>query len=201
MRDRVRGRVGRSIGKVLAGLAAVSVAAGAILLAVHAQRAAASANEDDAAGSAVPGVAVGKSGQPVPRFVSLKSGRANVRVGPGDDYKVAWVFAKQALPVEVIAEFDTWRRIRDSDGTVGWVFHSLLSSKRTAVVSPWKKGDPLPIHASAASDAAVTAYLQPGVLATIERCRNGWCDLTGQGFSGWIEEGHLWGVYPGEAVD
>ena len=201
MRNSANGRARRGAGKLVAGLAVVSIAAGAVLIAVHGQRAAASASEDEAAGTATPGVAVGKSGQPVPRFVSLKAGRANVRVGPGDDYKVAWVFAKQALPVEVIAEFDTWRRIRDSDGTVGWVFHSLLSSKRTAVVSPWQKGDPLPIHASATSDAAVTAYLQPGVLATIEHCRNGWCDLSGKGFSGWIEQGHLWGVYPGEAVD
>jgi SH3-like domain-containing protein len=200
MRDRANGRLRRVAGRLVAGLAVVSIAAGAIL-AIHGHRAAASANEDDGPSPALPGVSVGKSGQPVPRFVSLKAGRANVRVGPGDDYKVAWIFSKPALPVEVIAEFDTWRRIRDSDGSVGWVFHSLLSSKRTAVVSPWQKGDPLPIHASAASDAAVTAYLQPGVLATIERCRNGWCDLSGKGFSGWIEEARLWGVYPGEAID
>jgi SH3-like domain-containing protein len=81
------------------------------------------------------------------------------------------------------------------------VFHSLLSSKRTAVVSPWQKGDPIPIHASATAEAAVTAYLQPGVLANIDRCRDGWCDLSGKGYSGWIEEARLWGVYPGEVVD
>jgi SH3-like domain-containing protein len=201
MRERANRRAFGFVGRTIAGLIIVSFAAGAVLLAVHGQRATASTADDGDAAAGNPGVALGKSGLPVPRFVSLKAGRVNVRVGPGDDYKVAWVFTKQALPVEVIAEFDTWRRVRDSDGSVGWVFHSLLSSKRTAVVSPWQKGDPIPIHASATSEAAVTAYLQPGVLATVDRCRDGWCDLSGKGFSGWIEQGRLWGVYPGEAVD
>lgn len=147
------------------------------------------------------GVALGKSGLPIPRFVSLKAGRVNVRVGPGEDYKVAWVFTRPALPVEIIQEFDTWRRIRDSDGSVGWVFHSLLSGKRTAVVTPWAKGEPRPIRAAASADAAIAAYLEPGVMATIDRCRAGWCRLSGDDFSGWIEQDQLWGVYQDEEIN
>src|SRR6187401_2096362 len=81
----------------------------------------------DAAGSA--------SGLPVPRYVSLKSDRVNVRAGPTKDHAVAWVFTRPGLPVEVTAEFENWRRIRDSEGAEGWVYHSLLSGKRTAVVT------------------------------------------------------------------
>ncbi len=200
MRDRAVGRMFGFFGRAAAGLAVVAAVAGAVLLVAHGQRATASTSDDDA-GDAASGVSVGKSGLPVPRFVSLKAGRVNVRVGPGDDYKVAWVFTKPALPVEVIAEFDTWRRVRDSDGQVGWVFHSLLSSRRTAVVSPWQKADLVPIHAGATTEAAVTAYLQPGVLASVDHCHDGWCNLSGKGYSGWIEEARLWGVYPGENVD
>jgi SH3-like domain-containing protein len=148
-----------------------------------------------------PGVRVGKSGLPVPRFVSLKAGRANVRVGPGDDYKVTWVFTRAGLPVEIIAEFDNWRRVRDSDGQVGWVFHSLLSGKRTAVVAPWEKGAPFALRASPADTAGVTAYLQPGVMGAVDRCGGGWCEIDGKGFSGWIESSRLWGVYPDEDID
>ena len=141
------------------------------------------------------------SGLPVPRFVSLKSGRVNVRVGPGEDYKVSWIFVKPDLPVEVIQEFDNWRRIRDSDGQVGWVFQSLLSGKRTAVVAPWKSGEARPIRSSDSEEARITAYLEPGVMGEIKRCRTGWCQINGSGFSGWIARDQLWGVYPDEDID
>jgi SH3-like domain-containing protein len=148
-----------------------------------------------------PGVRKGSSGLPVPRFVSLKASRVNVRIGPGEDYKIAWVFTRPGLPLEIIQEYDTWRRIRDSDGTVGWVFQSLLSGKRTAVVAPWASDDARPIRATATADAAITAYLEPGVLAEIEECQDGWCQLAGANFLGWITQDQLWGVYPGETVD
>ena len=141
------------------------------------------------------------SGLQVPRFVSLKASRVNVRVGPGEDYGVAWIFVKPGLPIEVIQEFDNWRRIRDSDGQVGWVFQSLLSGKRTAVVAPWQGGEARPIRAAGDPDARITAYLTPGVMADIERCRSGWCQVSGSGFKGWIARDQLWGVYPDEDIN
>jgi SH3-like domain-containing protein len=141
------------------------------------------------------------TGLQVPRFVSLKAGRVNVRVGPGEDYKIAWVFTRTGLPIEVIQEYDTWRRVRDSDGAVGWVFNSLLSGKRTAVVAPWTSGDPRPLRDSAAADAAVVAYLEPGVQASIDRCHAGWCRVAGANFDGWIQQDQLWGVYPNEEIN
>ncbi len=170
---------------VFSGIGVVLVAAGAIALSapLHA------------------GAVIAKSGLQVPRFVSLKAGRVNVRVGPGEDYKVAWVFTRVGLPIEVIQEYDTWRRIRDSDGAVGWVFNSLLSGRRTAVVTPWAKGEAQPIRADATTSAAIAAYLEPGVMGTIDRCRGGWCRISGKGFDGWIEQDRLWGTYPNEDVD
>jgi SH3-like domain-containing protein len=193
----MRGLLGRVM---FVAMVVVSVAGGAIFL-LEGEHAVASGSPPPPIVEPVPAGAMGKSGLPLPRFVSLKAGRVNVRVGPGEDYKVAWVFTKSALPVEIIQEFDTWRRIRDSDGQVGWVFHSLLSGKRTAVVSPWTKGDPLPLRSRGTASSAVTAYLQPGVEAAVDRCAAGWCDLSGKGFSGWIEQNQLWGVYPDELVD
>ncbi|HZP19118.1 MAG TPA: SH3 domain-containing protein [Bauldia sp.] len=159
------------------------------------------ANAPEAASLPAAGVQKSVSGLPVPRFVSLKAARVNVRVGPGEDYKVAWVFTRPGLPIEVIAEFDNWRRIRDSDGTVGWVFQSLLSGKRTVVVAPWQKGDPLPIRSYGEPDSTITAYLEPGVMGTLDRCRNAWCRISGNGFSGWIPQDRLWGVYPNEDLN
>jgi SH3-like domain-containing protein len=137
----------------------------------------------------------------LPRFVSLKSARVNMRQGPGENYPIAWVYTREGLPVEVVQEFDNWRRIRDSDGTEGWVFQGLLSGRRTAVVAPWEKGEALPIRAAPEDTARITAYLEPGVLAAVTRCRNGWCRLTDSRFVGWIRQDRLWGVYPDETID
>lgn len=156
------------------------------------------ANAQGAAGAAPK---LGPSGLPLPRFVSLKAGRVNVRVGPGQGYKVSWVFTRSALPVEIVQEFDNWRRIRDSDGTEGWVFHSLLVGKRTAVVAPWQDGDPLPIRASPTDTAEITAYLQPKVVSNVTNCEKGWCRLVDKRFRGWIKQTNLWGVYPDETID
>src|SRR4051812_36019985 len=73
------------------------------------------------------------SGLPLPRFVTLKARKINLRVGPGQDYAVSWLYVKSGLPVEIVQEYDNWRRIRDADGTEGWVFHSMLSGERSAV--------------------------------------------------------------------
>jgi SH3-like domain-containing protein len=144
----------------------------------------------------------GSSGLPVPRFVSLKSDKVNVRAGPTKDHDVAWVYNRAALPVEVTAEFENWRRIRDWEGAEGWVYHSLLSGKRTALVAPQDKSkDLFELRDKPDAASAVMAKLQHGVLATVKRCQNNWCRLTGEGFDGWIEESRLWGVYPNEKVE
>lgn len=141
------------------------------------------------------------SGLPVPRYVSLKSDRVNLREGPAKDHRTSWVFERAGLPVEITAEFDTWRKIRDSEGTEGWVLHSLLSGRRTALVAPWKKDLVLPLRRSGSDTGAVVANLQPNVLANVKRCDGTWCRVFGDGFDGFIEETNLWGVYPGEHVD
>jgi SH3-like domain-containing protein len=144
------------------------------------------------------------TGLPLPRFVSLKANDVNVRRGPGQDYDVAFTFVKAGLPVEITQEFDTWRKIRDSEGEEGWVYHSLLSGKRTALVAPWEtKGDsgPYPAHARADRASAVVAYLTPRVITEVETCDGGWCLVSGKGYKGWIEQTLLWGVYPNEKFE
>jgi SH3-like domain-containing protein len=138
------------------------------------------------------------SGLPVPRFVSLKSDHVNVRSGPTKDNDVAWIYTRPSLPVEITAEFENWRRIRDSEGSEGWVYHSLLSGRRTAVVTAKIKDSLTPLYDSADAASAVAAKLEPGVVATVRRCSSGWCRVNGNGFDGWIEQQRLWGVYPDE---
>jgi SH3-like domain-containing protein len=146
-------------------------------------------------------IALTTSGLPVPRYVSLKSDHVNVRAGPTKDNDVAWVYTRSGLPVEITAEFENWRRVRDSEGAEGWVYHSLLSGRRTAVVTMKSKDDLAPLRESADPMSVVTARLQAGVVAQVRKCTSNWCHVVGNGFDGWIEQQRLWGVYADEKVD
>ncbi len=165
----------------------------------------AAATGADAADPGVTGsIATGStSGLPVPRFVSLKPSKVNVRAGPTKDNDVTWVYTRSGLPVEVTAEYENWRRVRDWEGAEGWVYHSLLSGRRTAIVIPQPnaKDSPLPLHAGADGRSRVVARLQAGVLGTVKRCTGAWCRLVGDGYDGWIEQDRLWGVYPNEKIE
>lgn len=148
------------------------------------------------------------TGLPVPRYVSLKTDRVNLREGPSKDHRTAWVFQRAGLPVEIIAEYETWRRIRDSEGTEGWVLHSLLSGRRTALVMPWAKENapPLTLLRSADQASETVARLQPGVIAHVKACDGTWCRVViaqggPQDVDGYIRQERLWGVYPDETIE
>lgn len=150
---------------------------------------------------------VGATGLPLPRFVSLKSDRVQVRQGPGTDHKILWVFNRVGLPVEVIQEFENWREVRDQDGSVGWVAHSLLSARRTAVILAWAAGQtksgtakPVPLRDEDSDSARTLALLEPGVICGVRQCDGTWCQISIGDYRGYVEQAKLWGVYPGERV-
>lgn len=142
-----------------------------------------------------------QSGLPLPRFVSLKSDRVNVRAGPTRDNDVSWVYTRAGLPVEITAEYGNWRRIRDWEGAEGWVYHSLLTGRRTAMVNPKDKHDLVPLYADPDTHTAVVARLQSGVVGTLKSCNGQWCRISGRQFDGWVVQERLWGAYPREKVD
>ena len=143
------------------------------------------------------------TGLPVPRFVSLKSDRVNLREGPSKEHRTRWVYQRAGLPVEIVAEFETWRRVRDADGAEGWVLHSLLSGRRTALVAPWSKAkdEAFALRRSADETSAVVAQLQPNVIVSVSSCANSWCRLAVGKTEGYLKQDRLWGVYPNEKLD
>src|ERR1700691_4378586 len=123
---------------------------------------------------------------PLPRFASLKTDRVNLREGPSKDHATKWVFQRAGLPVEITAESDTWRKVRDSEGAEGWVLHSLLSGRRTGLVAPGKKDQNFKIFVRASESADLAATLQSGVIGNIRNCDGAWCLIDGDGFRGYI---------------
>ncbi|MBV9136700.1 MAG: hypothetical protein JO357_06545 [Hyphomicrobiales bacterium] len=138
---------------------------------------------------------------PMPRFVSLKADSVNLREGPNRDHPVKWIFKRAGLPVEITAEFEQWRRIRDSEGTEGWVLQNLLSGRRTVLIAPWSKEEAISLFERPDASSATVAKLQPRVLASVHDCSRNWCRLKSDKFDGYIQEDKLWGVYPRETVE
>ena len=146
-------------------------------------------------------VSVGPSGLPIPRFVSLKAEKVNVRRGPSSDHPIAWVFQRKGLPVEIVAEFENWRRIRDSEGEEGWILQSMLAGKRTVVVAPWRGQQLTLLHSAANNESSVQAQLAAGAMGDVSNCDGKWCEISAGGYDGFVEQDMLWGVYPGETVN
>jgi SH3-like domain-containing protein len=150
-------------------------------------------------GLAAPLGAAETSGLPLPRFVSLRSDEVNLRTGPGVRYPIDWIYAKKDLPVEVIAEFESWRKIRDWQGTEGWVHQNMLAGRRMMVVI----GGTHPLRAAESDTAEPVAVVEPGVVGRLLNCpRNrDYCRAEVGQVQGWLRRDEIWGVYKGEWID
>lgn len=194
----------RRFGSIILSLACIGIA-GAVGWSLFGKRVDSQANVEKGAVTGSIGTEagrpVGASGLPIPRFVSLKAEKVNVRRGPSSDHPVAWVFQRKGLPVEIVAEFENWRRVRDSDGEEGWILQNMLAGKRTAEIAPWKQGQNVTLLSGPKSGTGVVAYVGSGVVAEVEHCDGEWCELSAGGYDGYVQQTQLWGVYPGEKVD
>ena len=135
---------------------------------------------------------------PIPRFVSLASSEINVRTGPGRKYPIKWVYRQKMLPVEVVLEFDSWRKIRDQDGAVGWVHGSLLSGRRYAVA---QGTEIITVTSKPQVGARPKLKLEAGVRLRLDECSSAWCKVEVAETKGWVQKNFLWGVYPQEKFD
>ena len=141
------------------------------------------------------------SGYEVPRFVTLKASRVNARQGPSKEYPIEWQYRLRGLPVEVIAETEEWRQIRDWDGGVGWIHHTLLSGSRTLFVTGDGTGRKVPMHEDPKADALVNALAEPGALGEALECKPDWCLLDGGDYNGWVHKSMVWGIYAHEVFE
>ena len=139
------------------------------------------------------------TGLPLPRMVSLRADEVNLRTGPGVQYPVDWVYHRRGLPVEVVAEYHTWRKVRDWQGTQGWVHQSILDSRRTLVVT----GNVRTLRQKATVDSSPVARAEAGVIGRLLECPGAsrWCKAEIDGFEGWLRRVEFWGVHDNEVVE
>lgn len=134
-------------------------------------------------------------GAAVPRFASLASDKVFMREGPTYRHPILWVYRRRGLPVEILAQYDVWRRVRDVDGTTGWVHSSMIAERRTVLVTAKA---PAPVRRSGDPRSPILALAQPGVVAKLEACEATACEIEASGAEGWIDKKNIWGVRVGE---
>lgn len=133
--------------------------------------------------------------QKVPRFASVKSNQVNARTGPGTTHPTEWVFVSKGEPIKIIAEFEQWRKVVDVEGKGGWVHSSVLSPKRSVIIT----GNNIQkMHANAENSSRIVAKLEPGLRCALDRCQKQWCKIKCDGYKGWIKASFIWGVLSSE---
>lgn len=160
---------------------------GFFLLLLHAGATFAEANEEG-------NETKGPSGLPLPRFASLRSNEVNLRTGPGLRYPIEWVFVKEDLPVEITAEFDVWRRIRDSNDAKGWIHKSTLSGHRSLIVTE-QTGN---IYKDSNIGSSLLAHVQAGAIGDLLACDLVWCEVSFGDIKGYMKKEDFWGAYEHE---
>lgn len=130
------------------------------------------------------------TGLPLPRFVSLASDEINVRTGPGRMHPIRWVFTRRGVPVQIVEEALDWRRIVDHENATGWIHASLLSSRRTILVT----GETRALRRTPRDDARIVALVEPLVIGELLNCERNWCLVEVEGSRGWLERGQFYGV-------
>lgn len=134
--------------------------------------------------------------EPPPPFATLNRDKVYLREGPSYQHRVLWIYRRKGLPVQILNKYDIWYRVKDSDGTVGWVSNVMISTRRRSVVVTSKRA--APIRGSEDVNAPAIAYAQHGVVAKLEACKALACEVSVDGTDGWIKKSDIWGVGVGE---
>lgn len=133
-----------------------------------------------------------------PYWASISAGKAMMRTGPGQNYPATWLYVRADLPIQVIETYPSWRKVRDPDGTTGWMLQRLLSDTRTALVTGT---EPRPMRQDPAEGSPVRFLAEPGVVGRLSKCASGWCLLDVRGRQGYIRTNHFWGLDPGGTLE
>lgn len=128
----------------------------------------------------------------LPFWASIRAKEVNMRVGPGESYRINWVYHRPLLPLKVLRSMENWWLVQDPDGARGWVLSSLMAKKRGAIVHGSTAAE---MHDKASLDSRLLWRLEPGITGRLGDCDAGWCRFEiDQGRAGWVQQDQLWGA-------
>ena len=141
---------------------------------------------------------IGKeTGLEIPRYVSLKSDDANIRVGPSKNYPIEIKYIKKNYPLKVLDEYEEWRKVEDFNRNIGWIHKSLISGIRTGIVL---SNDNKNIKLLNTFDGNVIGEIGNGNIVFLEKCKIDWCLVSIGDFEGWMDKNYIWGVKEKEII-
>ena len=138
-----------------------------------------------------------KTGLEIPRYISLKSNDANIRVGPSKNYPIEIKFIIKNYPLKVLEEYEEWRRVEDFKKNIGWIHKSLISGTRTGIVL---SNDNKSIQLLNTVGGNIIGEIGKGNIVFLEKCKIDWCLVSSGNYKGWIDKKHIWGVKEKEII-
>ena len=142
---------------------------------------------------------IGKeTGLEIPRYVSLKSNDANIRVGPSKNYPIEIKYIKKNYPLKVLEEYDDWRKVQDFKNNIGWIHKSLISGTRTGIVL---SNDSENIKLLNTLDGNVIGEIGKGNIVFLEKCKIDLCLVASRNYKGWVDKKNIWGVKEKEIIN
>ena len=134
----------------------------------------------------------------LPRFVSLKSDNVNLRIGPSLNYPLVLKYTRKNLPIEVIDEFDVWRKVKDYENNIGWLHKSLIKGERFVLIV---NKDQVIKNIHNRPNGKVIGIVKRNNILNLERCLMHWCLISHKDIKGWLSKESIWGVYENEVYN
>ncbi len=132
------------------------------------------------------------------RFVAMRADKVNARSGPNIRYPIEWIYQQQNHPVEIIAEYEQWRKIKDYEGSTSWVRKNLLTNARYALVVEDGENN---VYEKDSLNAEVVARAENGTIGKIKRCSPTFCLLVfNNEIEGWMQRSVLYGIKKNEEI-
>jgi SH3-like domain-containing protein len=142
---------------------------------------------------------IGKeTGLEIPRYVSLKSNDANIRVGPSKNYPIEIKFIKKNYPLKVLEEYEDWRKVEDFQKNFGWIHKSLISGTRTGIIL---SNDNNTIKLLNTLKGNIIGEIGKGNIVFLEKCKIDWCLVSFGDHRGWTDKKNIWGIKEKEIVN
>lgn len=125
----------------------------------------------------------------VPYWVSTAKDTANMRVGPGREYRINWTYMRKGVPLKVLRVMGSWRLVEDPEGARGWILSQFLTRARTGIV----KGSITALRENKDGSGRILWRVAPGVIGQIGECEASWCVFEVDGRKGYVRAARVWG--------